>query len=202
MKKVILLINFVLILSSPSFGFHKTLNDSLVQEAIDYGKKHKKTEMLEFWKPWAALPEGQRKPYTAQSLLEDVCFIITKWNRIADLSRDAAQKYQTIDASEVREIKRDDRLFFMFTVRGNRSDFAKDIHSVIKIDTLIIQPFAKHNPDVAQGVLSRYSATCVHIYDEKDLPENATIEFIIIRKDAPKFVPKETIYKIDLSKIK
>jgi len=190
MKNVLIFLCLILILPAKSFGFHKSLNDSLVEEAIEYGVAHKKTEVLKFFEPWQF-----KKGWEG-------CLVWTKWCALASSARDATRKYQLVDSNLIAETKSDSLLMFNFFLLGNRISFAKNVHSVIKIDTLILQPVYKRNEHLAStsGFWPddpAYHAVCQHYYHLADIPPDAKIELIVIKGSG-----KEIIFKIDLSKIK
>jgi len=128
----------------------------------------------------------------------EVCLISTKYYLFAYASREATQKYQNIDSTEFNSINEKEYLAFAIYVLGDNFTFASDLHSVIKIDSVIIQPIENNNKDYASFIGGdSYSALCLHLYDPEEITSDAPIQLIVIKDDG-----KEVIYDIDLSKIK
>jgi hypothetical protein len=190
MKKAILILLTFFVLPTECLGFYKTLNDSLVQEAINYASSAKQKNILEFKAAWTFIRDLQK------------CTVETKFLLVAESARRSMQRYQKISPTTVSYINSSKYLEFRLDFLGGYPEFASDLHSVIKIDSLTIQPVKKKNENYASTSVfwpgpSGYEAICYHSYLLKDIPKDAKIQLIAIN-----VLGEETIFNIDLSKIK
>jgi hypothetical protein len=115
----------------------------------------------------------------------------TRWFASAVLSR--------YNACETQTLARDDNFPLVFTVGINSGgeDFETGCTSILKVDTLVIRPVAVLHPTFSKkGRLAKNADVSFHVYDQRNLPEDANIRFIVISGSH-----EEVTYSIDLSKI-
>lgn len=196
MKNILCTILLFFAINASSNAFYKTLSDSEVREAIDYGQKNKKTEWVTFIKPWVR--ENVRNERGGTKI--ETCTMFTNFFLLAAASRRAAQKYQFLDPDSVIHENEtggkntlDIYVVFSFFLLGNKMSSSKDLHSVIQFNSTIIQPVSKVNDNYA----TKYVASGSHIYRLEDIPANKIIKVIAIKSTG-----EEIIFKFDLSQIK
>jgi hypothetical protein len=190
-KWLIILATIVfLILSSSASAYYKVLSDSLMKDAIQYAKEHKR-QSDDFDKPWT---------FTKGSTLNE-CTVMTPYFVLAARFAEASRLYEKFN------IDNSDRtgngfITFAFSMTGDLIDLASGASSVIKIDTLVVKPVLELHCDspLPSPSWPRSPAycylSCLQIYKTADIPQNAKIEFIII------LWAKEIKYYIDLRDIK
>uniref|UniRef100_A0A7C2GWJ6 Uncharacterized protein n=1 Tax=Dictyoglomus thermophilum TaxID=14 RepID=A0A7C2GWJ6_DICTH len=96
----------------------------------------------------------------------------------------------------------EERLFIAAQIYGDRIDFAKDYHCVIKIGEKIVQPIENESlkKDVAEltdkwPYSPAYKATNLYVFPTSEILRDAKVEIILIGDE-------EYIFKADLSKLK
>jgi len=152
------------------------------------------------------LPQESRGVFGGQVLL-----VTTKWLWVARVSAEKARQYRPVSLSQIKFMLKHymfmaGDMMFSFSVNGDELDFAENIHSVVKKDTLIFQPKRKQNPEIAEissnwPYSPTYTASCVHFYDLPNRLKDAKIDFIVI-EGVSSGIYKETVYQIDLSKMR
>jgi len=135
--------------------------------------------------------------------LNKTYFIIsTPFGVLAVMTENKWRKYQELTKEEIEGYLRISEANLVIGVYflGDKIDFAKDYHCVIKIGDKIIQPTTVENQYVSDKTDSwpsspAYEALCVYCFPTDDIPRDAIIQVITIGD-------KEETFTVDLSKIR
>lgn len=185
----------------PVLCYYPFLSDSLTKSATDCGysqfidEKSSGDDSSHFHE-WAF---GDEQPFQPGDCEGVVC---TKFFIIAFNTYKQARVYENLPSDWVSKKREEKDLGFALVLYSNTIDFAKDLQSVIFLDSnRVIHPIDIRNDDTADLINPMYKpyymAHCFHSYNQNDIPPNAKITFVVI----PNY-GKERKYKIDLSKMR
>ena len=197
MLRRVLAFSLIFILLWTSIGYAETqgrtwkLSDEEIQEAIKVGKEMKNNSSLAL--EWFI-------SNSLESLDSTSLWLFTPFFAIAHDTSIRWKKYQELAKEEIENILKFAESSLMICVNsyGNKVNFAKDYHCVIKIGDKYIQPTVKSDQEyttVDELYSSIYRAQCYYFFPTADIPRDAVIQVIAIGD-------KEEVFTVDLSKIR
>jgi len=202
MLRRVLAFSLIFILLWTSIGYAEgrswKLSNEEIQQAIKLGKKAKDNWSL--FNEWLI---GYPLNNKGDVDLNKTYFIIsTPFGVLAVMTENKWRKYQELTKEEIEGYLRISEANLVIGVYflGDKIDFAKDYHCVIKIGDKIIQPTTVENQYVSDKTDSwpsspAYEALCVYCFPTDDIPRDAIIQVITIGD-------KEETFTVDLSKIR
>ena len=162
-------------------------------EAVEYGKKNKKTKLSDFTKAWTV------------SLGNNVGWatLYTGFHNVAYKSRKAAIEHKeliNIGINQALEISK--VLTFTVSIFGNSMDFAQEYHAMIEIDKSFVPPDYEFIPEYAEPSefwpeSPDYVAGCVFKFPVNSIKEDSVVKLILKPFDG-----EVLQFTFDLSKMK
>ena len=186
----LILVQVALAQSSRSWS----LSDEEIRDALDTAKRYKND----------ISPIVRDYILFYGSSYEPIIMIVTPYLGLVINVREYYKKYiePTKDYIENTSKLYEGRLFITAQIYGDRIDFAKDYHCVIRIGEKIVQPIENESlrKDVAEltdkwPYSPAYKATNIYVFPTSEILRDDKIEIIFIGD-------KEYIFKVDLSKLK
>lgn len=196
MRTCIFVTLFLLLLPSikPALAVWPDLDQSQMQEAIQYGKKFKHCNNDRFLKEWTVVLQRDG----------DRVGVYTKFNLLAMAARDAAKESRDLRPDEIEAIlgEAENKLAFKLILYGNSPDFTQRFHAVLHYNDAYIQPTHKLNaPGEPFGwwpmAPSVFRAFCSYEFPLNEIDPDAEVSLIIIN---PQGGEKELFF--DLSKMR
>ena len=114
----------LLISAQPAPAMLQKLNDEQTKEAILFGKRSVKQDVMDFIKEWSA-DLGNDK---------GTAFLITEFLALANASRDAALRSMELNKFDIEDTlaKSSGKIVFRVSVFGSNAAFAKDYTAIIR----------------------------------------------------------------------
>jgi hypothetical protein len=204
MLRRVLAFSLIFILLWTSIGYAETqgrtwkLSDEEIQEAIKVGKEAK--DNISLFDEWI-----MGYPSNSPGLIDmwkTHLVVTTPFRSLATEVWSKWKKYQELTQEEIEECLTnfEAKLAIAVVFYGDKIDFAKDYHCVIKIGDKIIQPSYIRNEDEAEKTTiwpfnPAYKAMNFYIFPIADIPRDAVIQIIAIGD-------KEEVFTVDLSKMR
>jgi hypothetical protein len=158
-----------------SEGIKVNLTEKEVKEALDWGRKNKDTPKVLFF-----TYRFSSQAYKGEG------YIATKFMALALLGCSSGKRYQSVKRADIEDILNTKVLMISISTYGDKPDFAKDYHMVLKQGGKVIQPVSVDAPAWANTTGGSpenpsYLAPVIASFPYSDIDPKAKTTVILIK---------------------
>lgn len=175
------------------------VNITLLNEAVDYGKKNHSLTVFEFFGPWMI-----DKGYESGKGQATLC---TPFLRAALVSRNAEENHQSIDLDIVKKVYLEETktIHFFITVYGDDPTFERRVKAYLMYGNRKIDPLSLYLPPYSEFARDYTNSAKGDVKFSRDgIPDNATVNLVLETASNPSLSTKlptvKTEYTFTLSK--
>ncbi|MFQ5962697.1 MAG: hypothetical protein ACE5KZ_00250 [Candidatus Scalinduaceae bacterium] len=185
-KKAIIALTFcaiVTLIGKTTYCMSFNLTSSQMNEAIEYGKKNRRTSLKEFIKPWVVYL-GEKTGWGT---------LYTAYHNVAFKARKAAIERRELSQGEIlRALRIKESMTFTVSVFGDYMEFARGYNAILYSKDKTIYPVYAYLPDHAEPSAfypdsPLYVAGCVYKFPIKDIDPNSEATLLVTSPEGERF---------------
>lgn len=148
----------------------ETIDEKMLQEAIEYGKSKAGLSTYEFTEPWSV--------YLGYEVGKGRAVYVSQFLQAAQLAKNAAEKNLKPDINIIRKVvaNKSKTLNFLVTTYGNEPDTSRRIKSYLIYNNKKIEPVYSHFPPFGEFNRDYYHQINGEVrFLSTDIPQNARV---------------------------